>query len=65
VSPSDTRVRHGRIELLNRRWHERIRPRPRFGWCAACGEDVVADERAVYLQGELYHVRCALHRPAV
>jgi ribosome biogenesis protein Tsr3 len=62
VSPSDTRIRQGRIELLNRSWHERVRPRARFGTCAGCDDDVVADDRAVYVQGELYHVSCALYR---
>jgi hypothetical protein len=65
VSPSDIRTREGRIELLNRGWHERFRRRVRFGSCAACGEDVVAEERAVYVQGELYHVSCALYHRSV
>ena len=65
MRPSDALTREGRIELLNRGWHERLRRRSRFGSCAGCGEDVVADERAVYVQGELYHMSCGLYRRGV
>jgi len=47
----------GRIEVLNRRWHQF----QRLGSCASCETDILPEERAVFLNGEDYHEGCAVN----
>jgi hypothetical protein len=56
------RRRRRRIELLNACWHNPAGTHSP-GSCPACGANIGTDDRADYMDGALYHVRCLPDRP--
>lgn len=56
------RRRRQQIELLNACWHNPAGTHSP-GSCPACGADIGTDDRADYMDGALYHVRCLPDRP--